>query len=491
MIERDEMRQETSAEELAGRGPRLTDRALPRRTVLRGAFRGGLGMAMALPWLESMAFAGSARAGLRSGAGAAPRRLLYVYVPNGVKLDEWRGEGPSGMTRTARGHPEPGAWPTAELPPLLRPLAPHAECLQILRGLAQTKARPNGDGAGDHARASAVFLTGVQPLKTEGRVQLGVSADQVAARAVGGETRIRSLVLGVERGRGSGECDSGYACVYSNNVSWETPTTPATKEVDPKRAFDRLFRGGDPGRSVEAREARVDRRRSLLDFVRAESKSLRKRLGAADRARLDEYETGVRELERQLSFDDAAHTSKVEDGARPAGGTRTFADHATLLGDVVALAFRTDVTRIATLMYANEGSGRAYSEIGVSDGHHGISHHGGDPAKLEQIRKINGLHIATFARLVDRLAATEDAGGETLLDSTMTVYGSGIADGNRHDHHDLPIVLVAGRRTGTTGGRTVAYEHETPANDLHLALLARMGVDCRTLGDSRGVLEGI
>ena len=481
---------EAAVEDLAGTGPRLSERAMPRRTVLRGALTGGLSAAVALPWLESMALAGTP-SGAAGSRGPAPRRLLYVYVPNGVKLDEWRGAGPEGMEFTKRGYPLPGAWPIADLPPLLKPLAPHAKSLQILRGLAQSKARPNGDGPGDHARASAVFLTGVQPLKTEGRVQLGVSADQVAAREVGGRTRVRSLVFGVERGRGSGQCDSGYACVYSNNVSWESPTTPATKEVDPKRAFDRLFRGGDAGRSVEERESLARRRRSLLDFVRAESKSLHKRLGAADRARLDEYETGVRELERQLAFDDAAHTEDVADDARPQLEERTFAEHATLLGDVIALAFRTDVTRIATLMYANEGSGRAYSEIGVSDAHHGISHHGGDPEKLRQIGKINGLHMQTFARLVDRLAETEGEGGGSLLDSTMAVYGSGIADGDRHDHHDLPMVLVAGRHTETRGGRTVAFVHETPANDLHLALLARMGAKCEALGDSRGVLDGI
>lgn len=478
---------EPSVFDVQGRGPRLTSRALPRRTVLRG-----VGAAMALPWLEAMAHA--APSALRGGSGAvaapAPRRLLYVYVPNGVKLDEWRTAIPLEGKGRRRG-PVAGASPIDELPPLLQPLDAYRSRLQVLRGLAQTKARANGDGPGDHARASAVFLTGVQPLKTEGRVQLGLSADQLAAREIGEATRVRSLVLGVERGRGSGECDSGYACVYSNNMSWESPSTPAAKEVDPRRAFDRLFRGGDASRSREERESAQERRRSILDFVRAESKALQKGLGEADRSRIDEYETGIRELERQLSFKGAAHTDSVSDDARPASEVRTFEEHARLLADVLALAFRADVTRIGTLMYGNEGSGRRYTEVGVPVAHHTISHHGGDAGKLEMIGKINRLHMASFAYLVDRLEKAEDVGGGSVLDSSMVVYGSGIAEGDRHDHHDLPLALIGGVKTGLQGGRTVAFPYETPLNNLHLALLARMGVKADTLGDSTGRLEGI
>ena len=266
--------------ELAGSGPRLTSRSLPRRTVLRGA-----GVALALPWLEAMASAAPA-------AARPPKRLVYVYVPNGVKLDQWR----TGLPTEKRGRwtvPLAGEHALKELPPLMRPLAAHRDRLTMLRGLAQVRSRANGDGPGDHARASAVWLTGIQPLKSEGRVALGVSADQLVAREVGGATRVRSLVLGTERGRASGQCDSGYACAYSNNVSWESATTPAAKEVDPRRAFDRLFRGGDGARSAEERRARLERRRSLLDHVSRDAKALSKRLSAADRARIDEYETGL------------------------------------------------------------------------------------------------------------------------------------------------------------------------------------------------------
>ncbi len=461
--------------ELAGSGPRLTARPLPRRTVLRGA-----GVALALPWLEAMASAAP-------GAAKAPKRLVYVYVPNGVKLDQWR----TALPTEQRGRwtvPLAGEHALEELPPLMRPLAAHRDRLTMLRGLAQVRSRANGDGPGDHARASAVWLTGIQPLKSEGRVALGVSADQLVAQEVGGATRIRSLVLGTERGRASGQCDSGYACAYSNNVSWESATTPAAKEVDPRRAFDRLFRGGDGSRSAEERRARLERRRSLLDHVSRDAKALSKRLSAEDRARIDEYETGLRELERQLSFDGAAHEDSAPDAARPDGAPRTFREQSRLLGEVLALALRADVTRVATLMYGNEGSGRRYTEVDVSGAHHALSHHGNDPEKLESIRRINQLHAECFASLVNRLAELEDARGGSVLDSTMLLYGSGIAEGNRHDHHDLPLALIAGRRTKIRGGRVLSFAHETPLNDLHLELMGRMGVKGVDLGDGRGPL---
>ncbi|MEM9802171.1 MAG: DUF1552 domain-containing protein [Planctomycetota bacterium] len=466
-----------SIEELEGQGPRTTEVALPRRAILRGA-----GVSLALPWLEAMAL------GQESDGREAPRRLLYVYVPNGVRVDEWRSDRPepNGEER-ANGS---CSRPIETLPPLLQPLAPWSSRLQILRGLAQDKARANGDGPGDHARAAAVFLTGVQPLKTEGRVRLGISADQIAARTVGGATRVRSLALGTEAGRSSGQCDSGYACAYSGHVSWESETTPAAKDVAPQRVFDRLFRGGDAGRSAESRRARLDARRSLLDFVRDESRGLRARLGADDRARLDEYETGLRELERQLAFDGAAHVEGVGDDRRPAGVPRTFREHASLLADVLALAFRTDSTRIATLMFGNEGSGRRYTEVGVREGHHSLSHHGGDPEKLASIAAINRLHIDVFVHLLRRLDAIEEPGG-SALDHSMVLYGSGIAEGNRHDHHDLPLVLVGGARAGIVGGRTISFERDTPLNDLHLTLLERLGVRDVALGDGRGPLVGI
>ncbi len=466
-----------SIEGLEGAGPRVSRISLPRRAVLRGA-----GTLVALPWLEAMASAGAP-------LDSAPptRRLVYVYAPNGVHVDRWRADSVV-EGRDKRRRRAPGVAALGDLPPLLEPLSSVRRNVLLLRGLTQDKARANGDGPGDHARAAAVYLTGVQPLKTEGQVRLGESADQRAARLVGGRTRVRSLSLGLEAGRQSGQCDSGYACAYSGHISWQSPTTPAAKESDPQRVFDRLFRGGDPGRSAEARERRANERRSVLDFVREESRRLERRLGAEDRARVDEYETGLRELERQLSFGGAAHVGEVPDSARPERGPRSFAEQADLMGALIRLAFETDVTRIATLMLGNEGSGRRYPEVGARDGHHNLSHHKGDPEKLEQIGAINRLHMEAFGRFVEGLEGARDRGG-SVLDRSMVVYGSGIADGNRHDHHDLPVALVAGKKTRIRGGRVHSFERNTPLNNLHLALLERLGVEGEPLGDSTGTLS--
>ncbi len=451
--------------QVAGHGPRLSARPLPRRLVLRG-----LGAAIALPWLEAHA----AAAPRSRAAGAPPLRLVYVYSPNGVNLEHWR--------------IAPGPLPEA-LPLSLAALAPWRADLRPFRGLAQDKARANGDGPGDHARAAAVWLTGVQPLKSEGRVSLGVSADQLAAARIGGATRERSLVLGTEEGRGAGQCDSGYACAYSNNVSWATPTTPVPKLVEPAAAFDRLFRGDDSGLAPEARRARLQSRRSVLDFVRTDAKQLERRLGAEDRQRLDRYTEGLREVERRIARQENAVVEAVPDAARPSAAPATFREHAEQLGEVLALALTADVARVATLMYGNEGSGRRYTEVGVSEGHHPLSHHGGDATKLGEIQRIDALHVEALAALVARLARTDEAGAR-LLDRTMLVYGSCIADGNRHDHHDLPTLVIGGSlaRLGPAE-RCVEYPKDTPLGDLHLALLARMGVEGAALGDARGPLE--
>ncbi|QDV07788.1 hypothetical protein Poly30_33210 [Planctomycetes bacterium Poly30] len=489
---------ETSLADLSGTGPRVSSRGIPRRTVLRGA-----GLAVALPMLEAMMPTALGSPALASPTPESVKRLLYVYVPNGVRLDEWRqvipappgDEMPEGVRRRSPKMIE-GEHLGLDLPGLLAPLRAYREQLLLLRGLTADKARANGDGPGDHARASAAFLTGVQPLKTEGRVNLGISADQLAAREVGGITRIRSLALGLEPGMQSGQCDSGYACAYSGHVSWESATVPAAKETSARAAFDRLFRGGDGEVPEGERQRRLADRRSVLDFVREESKRLSTRVGAADRARLEEYETGLRELERQLSFDGAAHVEGVPEEARPDGESKsTFAEEARLFGKILALAFESDVTRIATFMFGNEGSGRRYHEIGVSEGHHTLSHHRGDVEKLAAIGKINGLHIAALAEFVGALASRRWLDG-SLLDGTAIVYGSGIAEGDRHDHHDLPILVVGGKHLGIRGGRTLVAPRETPLNNLHAALLERLGVSKErsvgtSLGDATGILDGL
>ncbi|MEZ6017229.1 MAG: DUF1552 domain-containing protein [Planctomycetota bacterium] len=457
---RERARADVPVSALLGAGPRLSAAPLPRRAVLRG-----LGVALALPWLE-------ASAGAAPGA-APPLRLWYVYSPNGVNVDQWR--------------LAPGPLP-ALLPSSLAPLEPWRAELLHLRGLTQAKARANGDGPGDHARAAAVWLTGVQPLKSDGRVRLGVSADQVVAEHIGGATRERSIVLGTEEGRVSGECDSGYACAYSNNISWASEVTPMSKLVDPLRAFDRLFRGEDDGLAPEERRARHAARRSVLDFVRTDTRVLARRLGAEDRQRLIRYEDGVRELERRLQRAETAVVEAVPDAARPQAAPTTFSEHAALLGDVMVLAFQADVTRVGTLMLGNEGSGRRYTEVDVSEAHHPLSHHGGAPEKLAQIQRIDALHVSAVAHCVAGLAAIEEHGAR-LLDRTLLVHGACIADGNRHDHHDLPTQLLGGRLAGLgPRGVSVGFENGTPLNDLHLALIERMGVPSAALGDGRGPL---
>lgn len=451
---------------------------LSRRTVLRG-----LGTAIALPYLEAMLparthCARTLRARTLSASQLTEakqvKRLAFLYVPNGIHMQDWTPK------KEGRGY---------DLPFILEPLKHHRHEVSVLSGLTHDKARPNGDGPGDHARAAAAFLTGVQPLKDDGQVRLGPSADQVAAQALGAATRLRSLELGCEAGGNSGQCDSGYACAYSSNISWQSETTPATKEVNPRIVFDRLFHGGEDAASRAARELRLKKRKSILDFVAEETNRLRKRLGQQDRQKLDEYFSGVRELERRIAF---AQKQQVvaPDYERPTGVPRDYKEHLRLMFDLLVLAFEADMTRIATFMLANEGSNRNYKMLEIKDGHHNISHHGKDPEKLDKIRRINRFHIEQFAYFLDKLKATR-VDGKSLLDSCRIVYGSSIADGNRHNHDNLPI-LLAGKGNGSLNpGRHVRYPKETPCNDLHVALLQGIGLNVEKLGDSKSVLKNI
>ncbi len=437
---------------------------LSRRALLRG-----FGTALALPYLEAMLPRGP-----RPPADDAPRRLIYLYVPNGVHMPDW--------TPVAEGR-------AFELPWILEPLAPVRDEISVVSGLVHDKARANGDGPGDHARAAAAFLTGVQPLKRDGLVGLGISADQIAAAQLGDRTRFRSLELGVDPSGNAGQCDSGYACAYSSNISWQGPTTPADKETNPRLLFDRLFRGGADGEAAAAGAERARRRRSVLDFVQQDEQRLRARLSNADRAKIGEYFDGVRELERRLEQAGDGVVAEVGDELRPAGTPRDYGEHLGLLVDLLVLALRTDSTRIASMMLANEGSDRAYRQVEVSEGHHSLSHHGQDPKKLEQIRRINRYHVGFLASLLTRLQSEREDGG-TLLDHTLLVYGSAISDGNRHNHDELPV-LVCGRGGGLQPGRHLRVPPETPMTNLHVDLLQRMGVDVDHVGDSTGRLAGL
>jgi hypothetical protein len=425
---------------------------------------------MALPALEAMC-PSTVFGATRTPELAPPTRAVWIYVPNGVHLPDWR------PTQLGTNY---------KLPWILEPLAKHKRDLSVLMGLDQQKARANGDGPGDHARAAAVFLTGVQPLKTNGQVRLAKSADQVAADAIGSLTPFRSLVIGCEGARISGQCDSGYSCAYSGHISWLSETTPAGKERNPRLVFERLFRSGGDLSSETARALREERRLSVIDYVLADARRLRKKLGKHDRNKLEEYFDGIRELERRLEFSREQRSVLVPASEAPDGIPSDHSEHQRLLYDVIALAFQTDSTRIATFLVGNEGSNRAHTEVGVTQGHHSLSHHGKDATKQAQIRKINRAHITQFAHFLDKLKSTSEQ-GKSLLDSTMIVYGSGISDGNSHAHHDLPI-LLAGRGGKLPTGSATRYPDKTPLNDLHLTLLERLGAPATALGDGRAPL---
>ena len=429
---------------------------LSRRTLLRGT-----GAALALPWLDAML------PPLRSAPPARnrARALVFLYVPNGIHMQDW--------TPSTEGS-------GFELPWILQPLAAQERSLLVLSGLEHDKARANGDGPGDHARAAAAFLTGRQPDKQ--RVRAGVSIDQVLAARAGLATRVPSLALGVEGGAQSGNCDSGYPCAYSSNLSWTSPTTPALKETDPRQVFDRLFR--DPW--TTGGEAIVARRRSVLDLAREDAKRLAQRLGGADRSRLDDYLEGVRSLEQRLDRAAKGEDGPPEDVERPERAPEGWLERAETMLDLLALALRADSTRVATLMLANEGSNRSYPNLEVAEGHHFLSHHGGDEAKQEQIRRINRFHVERLAGLLERLGRT-DEGGESTLARTTVVYGSAISDGNRHNHDELPLLLAG----AGCDGRHVRVPAGTPACDLFVTLARRFGVPLDSFGDSRGDLDEV
>lgn len=434
---------------------------LTRRAVLRG-----LGAAVALPWFESLARAGE----------QPPLRAAFFYVPNGMHIPDWLPESEG---------------PLAKLPPILAPLEKHKSRLLLLSELTLNGGRPLGDGAGDHARAVASFLTGAHPYKTNGKdYRNGISVDQVAAAQVGGLARLASLELGCEPSAQAGNCDSGYSCVYTSNMSWRTPTSPMTKEVNPRAVFDRLF-GVNRGEKDQAAAAeRLARRKSVLDFARDDADRLRKQLGAADHRKLDEYLYAVRDVERRIERAEARPPEPPAGTQSPPPGLpREFEDHVTVMLDMIALAFRTDSTRVVTCMFTNAGSNRSYPKIGVRSGHHELSHHGRDKSKQAQIAQINRHHVGLFARLLDRLAEAREADGKTLLDHSILVYGSGIGDGDRHNHENLPILVAGGGGGMIAGGRHVRCPKETPLTNLYLTILQRLGCRERSFSDSTGPLS--
>jgi hypothetical protein len=441
---------------------------LDRRTFLRG-----VGTLMALPVLEKMV-------PLRAFGATRDTRIVrnaYLFVPNGVEITHW--------TPTVEGA-------AFDLPTILEPLADVKGSLNVLTGLTQFHAFANGDGPGDHARSCACWLTGVQARKTSGAdIRNGPSVDQVAAQHIGKYTRFPSLELGCERGAVGGDCDSGYSCAYSSNIAWRNETTPVAKEINPRLVFDRLFGNGDDEEADESLARRQLFKQSILDFVSDDAARLQKQLGKRDREKMDEYFTSVREIEDRLVRFEKNQSVVAKSGlTRPEGVPEDYGEHIRLMADMMILAFQADLTRTCTLMFANDGSNRSYAQIGVPEGHHDMSHHGGDPVKLAKKRAIDRFHVEQLAYTLKKMESIKEPEG-TLLDNTILMYGAGICDGNAHNHDNLPIVL-AGKAGGTIAtGRHMTFKNFTPLDNLYLDILDRLGVPTDHLGDSTGKLAGI
>jgi hypothetical protein len=443
----------------------VTRRHLHRRTFLRG-----MGAVIALPALDAMtpAFASAA-----TRAAAAPRRLAFMYVPNGVTMVDW-------TPKTAGS--------SFEFTRILKPLEPFREETLVLTGLSHKNGAALGDGPGDHARAGASYLTGVHPRKTAGAdIQNGISVDQIAAQHLAGQARFPSIELGCDDSRTVGNCDSGYSCAYTNSLAWRGPATPMPPETNPRLVFERLFGDVDTSLSPETRARRLVHRRSILDLVTQRTTQLMADLGPSDRRKLDEYLSSIREIEVRIAKAEQDMTGLTPTIDKPTGVPVLYADYVNLMCDLQIVAFQTDSTRVITMMMGREGSMRTYPEIGVADPHHPLTHHRNNPEWIEKVTEINTLHMELFAGFVRKLKATPDGDG-TLLDRSLLVYGSGLSDGNRHTHNDLPVVVVGGGGDLRLG-RHVVYPKDTPMTNFYLTLLDRMGVHEETIGDSTGRVE--
>ncbi len=435
---------------------------ISRRTILRGA-----GVAMALPLLDVMAPSQALASSKAVSASGAPIRMAWIFFPNGTNAEQWLPKA------------DGGKW---EVTPGLKPLEKHYQHLTAFRGLAQMTGFAMGDGPGDHARSAATFLTGVHPLKTAGsQIKVGRSIDQVLADSYGQVTRLPSIELGTEEGRQAGDCDSGYSCAYSNNISWRSESQPMSKEVKPINAFRRLF-GSQDGNSGAIR-------RSVIDSVLESQKRLMRHVSVSDRQKLDQYFTSIREIEQRM----ARLATPVDFGGIEAQEPpEEFADateQIRLMYDLMVLAFRTDTTRLATFMLANEGSNRTFPMIEVKEGHHQLSHHQNNADSIEKIRKIDKYYSEQFSYFLDRMSETPDGEHGTLLDNSLIVYGGSISDGNRHDHNNLPIMLAGHGGGKVTGGRIIETPENTPLNNLFLSMAEIAGAPVQEIGDSTGPLK--
>lgn len=452
--------------------------SLNRRNFLRG-----LGAVVALPALESI-WAPSATAAnldpaarMATTATGAPLRMGVVYFPNGAIQPTW--------------------WPKTEgkdfeLQRTLEPLAEVKDQIQIMAGLDQVNAKPGPDGAGDHARASGTFLTGVRVKKTAGSdIHAGISVDQVIANQVGHLTRFPSLELTCDSVRKSGNCDSGYSCAYQYNLAWKSPTQPVAPEPNPRLLFERLFGGGAHGERAASLKRRQDQQRSILDFVMDDARALQSQMTYRDKQKVEEYLASVREIEQRIERAERFKNIPDPDQPTPSGVPRAYSEYIQVMFDMMLLAFQTDSTRVATFLLANEGSNRAFEEIGIAEGHHFLTHHQNNKDMIDKVAEIDLFYAKQLGRFLSKMSATKDVDGNSLLHNSMIIYGSGNSDGNRHTHTNLPLVLAGGGGGSLTTGRFVKYDN-VPMSNMLLSLADRMGAgNVERLGDSTGRLANV
>ena len=413
---------------------------------------------------------------LATTATGAPLRSAFIYFPNGAIPSAW--------------------WPTGgetdfKLNRTLQPLEPARQQIQILGGLDHLNATAGADGGGDHARANGTFLTGVRMKKSATEIHAGISIDQVMAREIGHLTRFASLELTCDAGRNSGACDSGYSCAYQYNVSWSSPTTPMTPEANPRQVFERLFGAGTPSERAQNLQRRRAEQRSILDFILEDAHELQRDLNARDQNKLDQYLTGVRELEMRIQKTEKLGNPRDLAVDTPPGIPPSYGDHIQVMFDILTLAFQTDSTRVATMLLAHDGSNRSFAEIGVPEGHHDLSHHFDNPEKIQKVSDIDLWYAKEFAKFLQKLEQTKDVNGQSLLHNSMILYGGGNADGNRHTHVNLPIILAGGGGGTLRPGRFVKFG-SAPTTNLFLSLADRLGLPkLERFGDSTGRLANI
>jgi hypothetical protein len=440
----------------------ITKKALPRRTFLRG-----MGATVALPLLDAMVPSMVTSTALARAAAEPVRRLGFIYIPMGCDITRWTPGSTDGTLKI--------------LSPTLQSLEPFIDQLTVISNMELKNAYP-----GTHATSNAAFLSAAKAKWTESTdYYLGTTADQIAAQQIGGRTVLPSLELSMDLLQTVGQCDNGYACVYQNNLSWSSPTTPLPSEAHPRIVFERLF--GEGGSAADRRAA-LKRRASLLDWVRDDISHLQNTLGADDRRRVGQYLDSIREVERRIQKAESADADQLPDLDRPVGVPTSYAEHAKLMFDLQALAMQGDVTRVITLQLARETSTRTYPEIGVADPHHPLTHHGNNPEKIARMAKINAFHVSLFAYFLEKLKSTPEGDG-TLLDHTVYLYGSGMGNPNVHDHVNLPILVAGGAAGNLKGGRHIKYSEPTPLANLHLTLLEKVGLRMDKFADSKGKVD--